>query len=249
MNHGNETSAAEWERQREQLSAFLDGELSEGERIALERHLQGCAACQRARAELRQVRALLRALPVPALPRAFTLPESGAVPESLRPAAQRPAASAIRLRLAGAAQGAGTLAAAVGLVVLLGSGVVGLSQSVRLSPTGAPVAAPSSNQAGGSSAQDRNSQRTPGVFSGGATPPNGNATQSTAVDRSVTPTQTPTATPSPTPTESASPARHPFAAEPPSVPVVPLTGAGLLVGGAGLALAGRSARRRMERRG
>ncbi len=250
MNHGNETSAAEWERQREQLSAFLDGELSEGERIALERHLQGCAACQRSLAELRQVRALLRALPVPALPRAFTLPESGAVPESLRPAARRPAASATRLRLAGAAQRVGTLAAAVGLVVLLGSGVVGLSQSVRLSPTGAfSAAAPASNQAGGSSAQDRNIQRTPGVFSGGATTPNGNATQSTAVDRGVTPTQTPTATPSPTPTESASPARHPFAVEPPSVPVVPLTGAGLLVGGAGLALAGRSARRRMERRG
>jgi Putative zinc-finger len=249
MIHGNETSAAEWERQREQLSALLDGELSEGERIALERHLQGCAACQRELAELREVRALLRALPVPALPRSFTLPESGAVPESLRPAPRRPAASAARLRLAGAAQGVGTLAAAVGLVVLLGSGVVGLSQSVRLSPAGASVAAPSSNQAGGSSAQDRNSQRTPGVFSGGATTPNGNATPSTAVDGGVTPTQTPTATPSPTPTESASPARHPFAAEPPSVPVVPLTGAGLLVGGAGLALAGRSARRRMVRRG
>jgi negative regulator of sigma E activity len=250
MNHGNETSAAEWERQREQLSAFLDGELSEGERIALERHLQGCAACQHALAELRQVRALLRALPVPALPRAFTLPESGAVPESLRPAARRPAASAARLRLAGAAQGVGTLAAAVGLVILLGSGVVGLSQSVRLSPTGASVAAPSSNQAGGSSALDRNTQRTPGNFSGGVTAtPNGNATQSTAVDRGATPTQTPTATPSPTPIESASPARNSFAVEPPSVPVVPLTGAGLLVGGAGLALAGRSARRRIERRG
>ncbi len=251
MNHGNETSAAEWERQREQLSAFLDGELSEGERIALERHLQGCAACQRSLAELRQVRALLRALPVPALPRAFTLPESGAVPESLRPAARRPAASAARLRLAGAAQSVGTLAAAVGLVVLLGSGIVGLSQSVRLSPTGAfSAGAPASNQAGGSSAQDRNTQRTPGNFSGGVTAtPNGNATQSTAVDRGATPTPTPTATPSPTPTESASPARHSFGVEPPSVPVVPLTGAGLLVGGAGLALAGRSARRRMERRG
>ena len=248
MNHGNETSAAEWERQREQLSAFLDGELSEGERIALERHLQGCAACQHALAELRQVRTLLRALPVPALPRAFTLPEPGAVPESLRPAARRPAASAARVRLAGAAQRVGTLAAAVGLVILLGSGIVGLSQSVRLSPTGASVGAPASNGASGSSAQDRNSQRTPGVFSGGATTPNGNATQSPAVDRGATLTPTPTATPSPSPTESASPARHSFGVAPPAVPVVPLTGAGLLVGGAGVALAGRSARRRLERR-
>src|SRR5260221_12393574 len=116
MNHGNETSAAGLERQREQVSALLDGEVSEGERIALERHLQGCAVCQRALAELRQVRALLRALPVPALPRAFTLPESSAVPESLRPAARRPAASAPRPRLAGAPPPPGTLAPAGGLV-------------------------------------------------------------------------------------------------------------------------------------
>src|SRR5258708_13322802 len=120
MNHGNETSAAAWERQREQLSACLDGELSEGERIALERHLQGCAVCQRALAELRQVRALLRALPVPALPRAFTLPESSAVPESLPPAARRPAASPARLPPAGAAQSVGTLPPAVRLVPLFG---------------------------------------------------------------------------------------------------------------------------------
>src|SRR5258705_477203 len=178
MNHGNETSAAEWERQREQLSAFLDGELSEGERVALERHLQRCAACQRALAELRQVRALLRALPVPALPRSFTLPDSGAVPESLRPAARRPATSAARLRLAGAAQRVGTLAAAVGLVFLLGSGIVGLSQSVRLSPPGASGGAPASNQSGASSAQNRDTQRTPGVFSGSATvTPHGSSTQ------------------------------------------------------------------------
>src|SRR5260370_36626675 len=111
MNHGNDTSTAEWKRQREQLSAFLDGELSESERVALELHLAGCAACQRALGELRQVRALLRALPVPVLPRSFTLPESGAVPEPLRPAARRPAASAARLRLAGTAQRIGTVAA------------------------------------------------------------------------------------------------------------------------------------------
>src|SRR5258708_34162490 len=123
MNHGNETSAAEWERQREQLSAFLDGELSEGERIALERHLQGCAACQRSLAELRQVRALLRTLPVPALPRSFTLPDSGAVPETPRPPPRRPAASAPRPRPAGAAQREGTLAPPVGLTGPLRTGL------------------------------------------------------------------------------------------------------------------------------
>ncbi|HZC76171.1 MAG TPA: hypothetical protein VE258_00400, partial [Ktedonobacterales bacterium] len=178
-----------------------------------------------------------------------TLPESGAVPESLRPAPRRPAANATRLRLAGAAQRVGALAAAVGLVVLLGSGIVGLSQNFSHVGGASSAAASYNSQAGGSSAQNRDTQRTPGVFSGGATvTPNGNATQATAADRGATPTPTPTATPSPSPTEGASPARHSFGVEPPAVPVVPLTGAGLLVGGAGLALAGRSARRRIERR-
>lgn len=63
-----------WERQREQLSALLDNQLDAQERAALEAHLRDCAECQAELASLRQTRALLRALPQPALPRNFTLP-------------------------------------------------------------------------------------------------------------------------------------------------------------------------------
>ena len=63
-----------WEQQREQLSALLDNQLDAQERAALEAHLRDCAECQAELASLRQTRAVLRALPQPALPRNFTLP-------------------------------------------------------------------------------------------------------------------------------------------------------------------------------
>jgi anti-sigma factor RsiW len=44
------------------LSEYLDGELTDGERIALEAHLQGCAECSRVLADLRQVVAGARML-------------------------------------------------------------------------------------------------------------------------------------------------------------------------------------------
>jgi len=61
----------------EQLSAYLDDELDAAERTALERRLAGDAILRRALGELRQTRALLRAMPAPALPRSFALPEFG----------------------------------------------------------------------------------------------------------------------------------------------------------------------------
>ncbi len=63
----------------EQLSAYLDGELSGAERAALERRLTQDVTLQRALGELRQTRALLQALPAPALPHSFALPEVGAL--------------------------------------------------------------------------------------------------------------------------------------------------------------------------
>ena len=44
------------------LSEYLDGELTDGERIALEAHLQGCGECSRVLADLRQVVARARML-------------------------------------------------------------------------------------------------------------------------------------------------------------------------------------------
>jgi anti-sigma factor RsiW len=51
------------------LSEYLDDELSEGERIALEAHLQGCHECPRVMAELRQVVYRARTLEHKAPPR------------------------------------------------------------------------------------------------------------------------------------------------------------------------------------
>jgi len=61
----------------EQLSAYLDDELDAAERAALERRLAEDAILRRALGELRQTRALLRAIPAPALPRSFALPAVG----------------------------------------------------------------------------------------------------------------------------------------------------------------------------
>ncbi len=73
---GNSVNHTDWEMQRERLSAYLDGEATPAERYALDAHLSDCAQCQRELAELRQTRELVRALPAPPLPRAFTLPIS-----------------------------------------------------------------------------------------------------------------------------------------------------------------------------
>lgn len=54
---------------RDQLSAYLDGELAENERREVHAHLDGCAACREELAELRSMIDTLRALPrVPAPP-------------------------------------------------------------------------------------------------------------------------------------------------------------------------------------
>lgn len=58
----------------EQLSAFLDKQLAPTEQALLNTHLASCAQCQRVLADLRATVALVRALPMPAVPRSFTLP-------------------------------------------------------------------------------------------------------------------------------------------------------------------------------
>ena len=109
---GNNASVThlDWDDQRERLSAYLDSELAATERAAVEAHLADCEQCQRELAALRQMRDVLRALPTPALPRAFTLPVSPAPSERrAMPAWSRPA------------QALGGLAAMVGLGLLIGT--------------------------------------------------------------------------------------------------------------------------------
>lgn len=58
----------------EQLSAFLDGQLSPAEQAQYNAHIESCQQCQGAQASLRQTVALLQAIPHPPLPRSFALP-------------------------------------------------------------------------------------------------------------------------------------------------------------------------------
>lgn len=62
----------------EQLSASLDGQLSEREARLVEAHLADCSACQRELAELRQTVALLQAIPAAIPRRSFRVPQSQA---------------------------------------------------------------------------------------------------------------------------------------------------------------------------
>ncbi|MEO6887745.1 MAG: zf-HC2 domain-containing protein [Ktedonobacteraceae bacterium] len=67
----------------EQLSAFLDKQLTPPEQAACEAHMRSCTQCQQSLAQIRQTVALLRALPQAELPRSFILP-ADSVPAPMR---------------------------------------------------------------------------------------------------------------------------------------------------------------------
>lgn len=60
----------------EQLSAYLDRQITSQEQASFDAHLASCAQCRDALAELRATVLLLRAMPRPEAPRSFTLPTS-----------------------------------------------------------------------------------------------------------------------------------------------------------------------------
>jgi anti-sigma factor RsiW len=64
---------------QEDLSAFLDGQLTRRERARVERHLQQCATCRADLEALRGTVVLLRTMPQLRPPRSFLLPASEAV--------------------------------------------------------------------------------------------------------------------------------------------------------------------------
>ncbi len=157
----------DWDRQREQLSALLDNELDEQERADLEAHLGACAECRAELESLRRVRALVRALPQPSLPRSFALPvEAPAAQEASQQAA--PAAhptpvsarSAARMpqrritnrrrRPAQVLQWLSAIAALLGIILLLSSAFS------TFSLRGASNTATTSAQAPGSAGQQGN---------------------------------------------------------------------------------------------
>jgi anti-sigma factor RsiW len=228
----------DWERQREQLSAYIDGELSAAERAELERHIPGCPECQTALGELRQVHDLLAALPMPKAPRSFALHLD--TRQDARPAvsslasARPPRRPAARRGGAGLIQWAGGLAATIGLFLLLGGVVAGLfGSNARVSEASRPAGGSSVTSAQAPSATAPNLRTPDQAGTKGATGDQGQPAQATA---STVTTATPT-----TAATYASP--HITSAEP-AFPILPVTGAGLLALGAGLYVVGRSRRRR-----
>ena len=226
----------DWDEQRERLSAYLDGELGEGERAALERHLPTCERCQRALDELREVRALLRAMPMPASPRSFAIPTTGEVPRPLAAAARDRAERGERRsrargggggRWSGVAQAVGGFVAAAGVMLVLGSALMGQG----------PTFGGASRTAGSAASAPQTGQRDTTSTAYGA----GQATPaSTLQGKTVaTPTAVDQNTGAPTPT-TGSTARDVEAAPSHSgdLPVVPI-GAGMVAGGAVLFVAGR----------
>lgn len=62
------------EHVHERLSEFMNGDLSDAERQAVEAHLRGCVECRRDFESLRMTIQLLRQVPLRPIPRSFTIP-------------------------------------------------------------------------------------------------------------------------------------------------------------------------------
>lgn len=179
------------EQLNETLSAYLDGALPTKEREALERHLDGCAECQRELAGLARVGVLLRALPEPDLPRSFILPETATHQARAISAGQAPAWTR-------AAQWAGGLVAAFGLGLL----VLGALPNVGPATAGFSLDRHSSSAAGGATSAPAVA---PATASATATPDNTQLYAGSPVATGGTPQVTATPTSTPAPTSSATP--------------------------------------------
>jgi Putative zinc-finger len=105
------------------LSAYLDGRLSERRQTRVETHLESCAGCRRTLEEMRQLVAELRSLPASKAPRSFALsPELAAVTRRAETAAVEKEGTAVRRAYLGF--GGAAAAAALLLVVLFGAGLL-----------------------------------------------------------------------------------------------------------------------------
>ena len=104
----------------EQLSAFLDKQLTPQEQAFFDAHLQSCQRCQGVLEELRRTVALLHAMPQPQLPRSFTLPagipQLPATRPRPQPAQQR---RVLRYTLQRSVRAVSTLAAAAAIIFIL----------------------------------------------------------------------------------------------------------------------------------
>jgi anti-sigma factor RsiW len=196
----------------EQLSAFLDKQLSPPEQAVFDAHLASCQQCQSRLADLRLTVALVRALPQEEVPRSFVLPSRLApVAEgpTLRPAIVTPVPQQRGARvyvLQRTVRVVSTLAAVLALIFIL-SGIV---PSIHFGGGGgaSTASAPASiNQ----------SSRTSAASNGAATP---STTFGSAHDKGTS-TKAPLPTPKPTQAATAQSntgSRTPPAVQPPTLP-------------------------------
>jgi len=174
----------------EQLSAFLDKQLSTQEQAIVDAHLRDCQPCQQSLAGLRQTVALLHALPQVEVPRSFTLPARIAAVQEQQPIPVNPVVVPISQRnrarrrgMQGAIRVVSALAAVLGLIFIL-------SSFVTISPHGG--ASTASTSAGTSSPQSTRATA-PNVSTPGKRPTTGGITQpgaSPSVRQSPTPRPT-----------------------------------------------------------
>jgi predicted anti-sigma-YlaC factor YlaD len=150
----------------EQLSTYLDGQVSSEEHAQWDSHLQTCEQCRQGLASLRQTVALLHALPQPALPRSFVLSpaqtmqhaqsaasqaqDEEAAPTSLeahRAARQANPVTRQHKRearyLRGTLRALSTIAAVAGLLLFLSGLIAGIPQETSMSTASSGSAAQS----------------------------------------------------------------------------------------------------------
>ena len=192
----------------EQLSAFLDKQLSPAERAVFDAHLASCQQCQSRLADLRLTVALVRALPQEEVPRSFVLPSRLAPvaerptprPATITPVPQRRGARVSVLQRT--VRAVSTLAAVLALIFIL-SGIlppIHFGGGEATSSAGSVPAA--TNQRAAS-----NSAPTPATTFGSAQ----------AADVTKTPVQTPKSTPAATARSSIHSGTSP-AVQPPTLP-------------------------------
>lgn len=132
-----------------QLSAYIDGRLSDREGRALEEHLATCLSCQRELQELRATVEALRSLPLAEAPRSFALRPEQIAPRPSRWPAPSLGALAIPMRLAAA-----SLAVALAVLVLVDVGDWGGDGALTPgTPAAERATAPSQAQDQGQAAQ------------------------------------------------------------------------------------------------
>ena len=198
----------------EQLSAFLDKQLTHQEQAFFDAHLQSCQRCQGVLAELRRTVVLLHAMPQPKLPRSFTLPATIPQLASTRP---QPARRVLPSTLRRAMRTISTLAAAVAVIFILSGLLTNHLNTSGSASTAAPVTSTYGNSNGSShtSTEPNVTQASPTT----SNTPKAAASQVINGHQTGTPAASPAAT-TPTP-EATSPSQNVGKGVPTNPPTLP----------------------------